>query len=98
MLPRPPRSTLTDTLCPATTLFRSPRLHRLDEGRHLGFVGVDGEADVAEARQDVGAARLVGDDDVAAVADDLRLDMLVGARVLLHRRYMQPAQIGRAHV
>src|SRR3546814_2362373 len=27
MIRRPPRSTLTDTLCPHTTLFRSPDLH-----------------------------------------------------------------------
>ena len=34
---------------------------------------------------------LVGDDDVPAVADQRRVDVLVGARVLLHRRDMQPA-------
>src|SRR3546814_5995456 len=46
MLLRPPRSTLTDTLFPYTTLFRSPRLcgaarprareHFVDTGAHLG--------------------------------------------------------------
>src|SRR3546814_2640138 len=30
MLPRPPRSTRTDTLFPYTTLFRSQQQHRLD--------------------------------------------------------------------
>src|SRR3546814_6653759 len=35
MIPRPPRSTRTDTLFPYTTLFRSPRgvLFRLDDRR-----------------------------------------------------------------
>src|SRR3546814_4597509 len=35
MIRRPPGSTLTDTLCPYTTLFRS-------QIRHLGFVSRDG--------------------------------------------------------
>src|SRR3546814_516030 len=33
MIRGPPRSTLTDTLCPYTTLFRSPRWRRADERR-----------------------------------------------------------------
>ena len=36
--------------------------------------------------EDVGAAALVRDEELARVADRLRLDMLVGARVLQHRR------------
>ena len=55
------------------------------------MVGLDVDADLAQPRQEVGAPGLVGDDDVAAVADQRRVDVLVGARVLLHRRDMQPA-------
>ena len=59
------------------------------------------ESDLAEARQDVGAPGLIRDHDVPAVADDLRGDVLVGARILFHRRDMQAALVGEgvvAHV
>src|SRR3546814_7436661 len=55
MIRRPPRSTRTDTLCPYTTLFRSPdhdlRLRR----RHRRFA-----ADVGEVRRYAVGTRLVG--------------------------------------
>src|SRR3546814_11515690 len=41
MLRRPPRSTRTDTLCPYTTLFRSPRLL---EDIEQPFLQIGGEA------------------------------------------------------
>ncbi len=51
------------------------------------------EPDLPEARQDVGAPGLVGDHDVALVADQRGLDVLVGARVLLHRRDVEAALV-----
>src|SRR3546814_10710751 len=46
MLPRPPRSTRTDTLCPDTTRFRSPA--RLQEGAHVVGLVVGHVAQVQE--------------------------------------------------
>src|SRR3546814_18332484 len=41
LLRRPPRSTRTDTLFPYTTLFRSPRLARLDApGQEAAEIGI----------------------------------------------------------
>src|SRR3546814_14812352 len=40
MIRRPPRSTRTDTLCPDTTLCRSPRARRLDAQREEVGVAV----------------------------------------------------------
>src|SRR3546814_10818503 len=49
MIRRPPRSTRTDTLCPYTTLFRSPRRHDVfRRQRHL--VDPDFDRDPARAR------------------------------------------------
>ena len=43
--------------------------------------------------EDVGAAGLVGDDDVPMIAHQFGHDMLVAARVLLHRRDVQAALV-----
>src|SRR5690606_28314758 len=51
--------------------------------------GVEGDAEVAKAGENVGAAGLVRDDDVPHVPDLGRLDMLVEGGVLLYRRYVQ---------
>src|SRR3712207_8440059 len=50
MIPRPPRS----TLFPYATLFRSQRLHRLAQQRHLGLEAIDplGVVD-ADRREDL---------------------------------------------
>ena len=68
-------------------------LDLLDEARQQRMVGVDVHADVGHQRQHVGASRLVGDDDVAPVADQLGRNVLVGTRVLLHRRDVQAALV-----
>src|SRR3546814_3939012 len=44
MMPRPPRSTRTDTLCPDTTLFRSLRLHA---ARTAGLLPAEAADDAA---------------------------------------------------
>src|SRR3546814_15656327 len=52
MIRRPPRSTLTDTLFPYTTLFRSPvplATDRLDG--HVGVRGAVGEVEQTERRE-----------------------------------------------
>src|SRR3546814_19586608 len=66
MIRRPPRSTLTDTLFPYTTLFRS-LLHARDR--------VDAELDLL--RIDVEAA---GDDEVLGPPDDMHVAALVDRR------------------
>src|SRR3546814_1951046 len=66
MIRRPPRSTLTDTLFPYTTLFRS-LLHARDR--------VDAELDLL--RIDVEAA---GDDEVLGPPDDMDVAALVDRR------------------
>src|SRR3546814_4995648 len=72
MIPRPPRSTRTDTLCPYTTLFRSPYAGRLATrlGHDLGGVGLGladqsvlvllGAVDVVERRLDLFRRTRVG--------------------------------------
>ncbi len=70
------------------------RLHRLDQSGDLGIVGLHRQADVAEAGEDIGPARLVGDHDMSPVAHQPRLDVLVGARILLHRGDMQAPLMG----
>src|SRR3546814_10499668 len=52
MIRRPPRSTLTDTLFPYTTLFRSARSHDLRRGdaRRRGVPRLDGESAVRRRR------------------------------------------------
>src|SRR3546814_5679900 len=49
----PPRSTRTDTLFPYTTLFRSPRRHRMRHGGggHADILGMGREAPCVEAQR-----------------------------------------------
>src|SRR3546814_18096953 len=93
MIRRPPRSTLTDTLFPDTTLFRSA-LHKRDPGARCGGPAERDEAyqrdrPVADEIERVGLERLaVGD----KAADDLAC---AEAEIEEHD---DPEQIGRAHV
>src|SRR3546814_15301827 len=41
MIPRPPRSTRTDTLCPYTTRFRSPQGPAAERGHAFCLIGPD---------------------------------------------------------
>src|SRR3546814_3929443 len=50
MIPRPPRSTRTDTLCPYTTLFRSGRVDGLVHDREIQSVALGDRAPVMHAR------------------------------------------------
>ena len=75
----------------------APRLALLDQRQELGRllrVGVDVEAHLGEAEHQVGAAGLVGDQDVAGVADQRRVDVLVEGRALGHRRGVQARLVG----
>src|SRR5665213_2319749 len=87
------RSSSTRKLCSLkySGTVSSARLDLFEEGAELRMIGRDFDADLAQPRQEVGPARLVRDDDMPAVADDGRIDMLVGARILLHRRDMEAA-------
>ena len=81
----------------------SPRysrcLHLSTSARDPRIVGVDLEADLAEAGQDIGAARLIRDHDVRGGCRPVSgVDMLIGARVLLHRGDMQPAFMGEGRL
>src|SRR3546814_17422179 len=74
MIPRPPRSTRTDTLCPYTTLFRSLRRGEVPHAAHgdVAHVGVEEvAAGQAEVDQDGAADRIAVDHDVR------RLDVAV---------------------
>src|SRR3546814_8225226 len=52
MIPRPPRSTRTDTLFPYTTLFRSRNETMLLLEIVGGFFGIEDDRDVEEAEED----------------------------------------------
>src|SRR3546814_15006861 len=58
------------------------RLHLLHKLVDAGVLGVELDADLGEAGEDVGAGGLVGGDDLAAVANHGRYAVIVGARVL----------------
>src|SRR3546814_3208425 len=58
MIPRPPRSTRTDTLFPYTTLFRSPLVVELSLPEALR-IAVDGNPGLAEMRERALAAAQV---------------------------------------
>ena len=75
-----------------------PVLDPLDQGRDLRVARLHVDADLAEARHQVGAPGLIGDHHVAPVADPCRLDVLVGPRVLGDRRDVQPALVGKGAV
>ena len=66
-------------------------LHLLEKPRDPRVVLGNGDADALELGKDVGASGLVGDEELAPVADRLGRHMLVGARVLLHGRNMDAA-------
>ena len=60
-------------------------LDDLDQTTDLWVLRIDVEPDFAKASQDIGAPRLVRDDDMAAVTDSVWGDVLVSARILLYR-------------
>src|SRR6266849_6515270 len=64
-------------------------LYFFEEPLQLRVLGVEGDASLAQPRQDVGAPGLIGDEDVTLVADGFRRDVLISARVLLDRRDVQ---------
>ena len=66
-------------------------LHLLEQARDARIVLRRDDADALELGEDVGAAGLVRDQQLAPVADRLGRHMLVGARVLLHGRDMDAA-------
>ena len=63
------------------------------QARDARILGVEIDAHFGQPRQQIGAARLVRDQNLARVADRFRRHMLIGARVLQHRRGMQPALV-----
>src|SRR3546814_1525194 len=66
MIRQPPRSTRTDTLCPYTTLFRSPR------GQRLGRDRAPGQRDLARRSvHQKAAARGPRDEGIAPVDEQL---------------------------
>src|SRR3546814_12312564 len=99
MIRRSPRSTRTDTLCPYTTLFRSPL---------LGAIAPDLKADVA--RQDAGVPFQVVSEFAPAGDQPKAIEELIGGiraneldQVLLGvtgsgKTFTVAHEIGRAHV
>src|SRR3546814_6439714 len=86
MIPRPPRSTRTDTLFPYTTLFRSGvGLARLDQGDLLAHDDVDRGAVLAAADGEFLLA-------AAAERDLLRCDRVLGGLAGLAVGAAQEAQ------
>ena len=62
--------------------------HFVEQPHHARIVLVDDKSDALELREHIGAARLIGNQNLAPVADALRRDMLVGRRLLKDRRGM----------
>src|SRR3546814_6065931 len=97
MVPRPPRSTRTDTLFPYTTLFRSS-----------GLVDDDGCVEMNEAWRQLGEARaggilLIADHASNFVPEDMNLGIdpaLLSNHIAIDIGVAEVAalQIGRAHV
>src|SRR3546814_17964047 len=102
MLRRPPRYTLTDTLFPYTTLFRSERrLATIVLGQERLAIALHGAIEIIE----IGVLAIAGGIDarclaVGVAADDLRFLVALGAdrRRLLLARGAHAVKIGRAHV
>ena len=57
------------------------------------FIEAVGEAVLLELVDDVAAAREIADQDALAVADEFRLDVLVGGRILQHRADVNAALV-----
>src|SRR3546814_6132514 len=111
MIRRPPRSTLTDTLVPYTTLFRSIIWNRLDQIRaripHMVLVttgqraGVDAAAAAWAAQRGVIciAFGLYGRGNGKAFKRNRNIAELMPVEALLcEGSGIQSSQIGRAHV
>ena len=58
---------------------------------------VDGDADALELGQDVRAAGLVGDQQLAPIADRLRRHMLIGRGSFSMAETWMPALVAKAH-
>ena len=73
-------------------------LHVGKQRRDARIVGGDVDADFVKTGAHVGTPRLVGDQDVAAVAHRFRRNVLVGARILGHGRAVEPALVGEGGI
>src|SRR3546814_21030049 len=105
MIPRPPKSTRTDTLFPYTALFRSQSLARLELVGEREHLVLEPAAPVAQSRVDVEQARGRGAEPVMLaagiefrklLADERFEDAETGARAELGGA--RNREIGRAHV
>ena len=61
------------------------RLNVVDQASDALVAGIDFNAGLGQPHQDIRPPRLIGDDDMPAIADDAGLDMLVSTRVFLYR-------------
>ena len=66
-------------------------LHLVEQTADARIVFRHRDADAVELGEDVGASALVGDEQPAPVADEVRWHVLVGARILLHGGDMDAA-------
>src|SRR6266403_2048589 len=64
-----------------------------EERRHRRLVRLEVEAETGGLVEEVRAPGQVRDQHALAVADQVRVDVLVGGRVLLHRGHVQPALV-----
>src|SRR3546814_19802332 len=101
---RPPRTTLTDTLFPYTTLFRSEALHAgvQDEGQHGLLATVHAGSVVELGVDDDGVGvRTVGDEGLVSAEQEVFAVRTYGGTHPPERvrsRFGFGDQIGRAHV
>src|SRR6266571_1441873 len=68
-------------------------LQLAEQRRHRRLVRLEVEAEAGGLIEEVRAPGQVGDQHALAVADQVRVDVLVGGRVLLHRGHVQPALV-----
>src|SRR5947208_5867004 len=64
-----------------------------EERRHRRLVRLEVEAETGRLVEEVRAPGQVRDQHALAVADQVRVDVLVGGRVLLHRGHVEPALV-----
>src|SRR3546814_3495688 len=94
MIRRPPRSTRTDTLCPYTTLFRSPAPHREVTGKQARFAGLNSPTiDACDLPAEYSVR--MGDCNGAATASEVfRMGTLVVPAISGRRRYEDCRPLG----
>src|SRR3546814_19612108 len=94
MIRRPPRSTRTDTLCPYTTLFRSPAPHREVTGKQARFAGLTSPTiDACDLPAEY-SVRMGACHGAATASEVFRMGTLVVPAISGRRRYEDCCPLG----